>query len=426
MELLCGRWARTAEEDPGEAGPFTAGSGNPAGRDRRADAESGCPMSSPWPDPLILAPLTKGGNLPFRRLCVDFGAVVTMSEMAFAGPLVRGIRKELALLRKGPTEPCFGVQLAASKPEMAAEAARLAVERGASFVDLNAGCPIPEAVHKGMGACLLDRPRNLERILRELTRTLPVPVTVKLRSGFKDSRINVLETSRLAEEAGVAGIVVHGRTREQRYTRAADWDLVGQVVRARGIPVAGNGDILTWYEARDRLELSGAAGLMLGRGALIKPWLFQEIHEGRELALSASQRVAVYRRLAGYFREHFGEDEHGRERAVDFLGWHFAFFHRYRPLPPEEWLERSREHPLLQTRLEPVPTEDPLEKVLACPAAPVHRRLAEILLESRDDGEAEERLAALAPGLPAPGEGSDRGPGYTEPIALSPPDPSHS
>lgn len=359
-------------------------------------------MPSPWPDPLILAPLTKGGNLPFRRLCVDFGAVVTMSEMAFAGPIVRGIRKELALLRKGPSEPCFGVQLAASKPEMAIQAAQAALERGAAFVDLNAGCPIPEAVHKGMGACLLDRPRNLERILREMTRALEAPVTVKLRSGFKDSRINVLETSRLAEEAGVAGIVVHGRTREQRYTRAADWDLVAQVVRARGIPVAGNGDILTWYEARDRLAHSGAAGLMLGRGALIKPWLFQEIHEGRELALSAPERVAVYRRLAGYFREHFGEDEHGLKRSVDFLSWHFAFFHRYRPLPPEEWLERSREHPLLQTRLDPIATEDPLEQVLACPDASTHLQVAEILMDSADDGEAEDRLATLAAKLPPP------------------------
>jgi len=388
-------------------GPFTAAMWNPAGRDQGSSAESGCPMSSPWPDPLILAPLTKGGNLPFRRLCVDFGAVVTMSEMAFAGPIVRGIRKELALLRKGPSEPCFGVQLAASKPEMAIQAAQAALERGAAFVDLNAGCPIPEAVHKGMGACLLDRPRNLERILREMTRALEAPVTVKLRSGFKDSRINVLETSRLAEEAGVAGIVVHGRTREQRYTRAADWDLVAQVVRARGIPVAGNGDILTWYEARDRLAHSGAAGLMLGRGALIKPWLFQEIHEGRELALSAPERVAVYRRLAGYFREHFGEDEHGLKRSVDFLSWHFAFFHRYRPLPPEEWLERSREHPLLQTRLDPIATEDPLEQVLACPDASTHLQVAEILMDSADDGEAEDRLAALAPGLAPPRDQAD-------------------
>jgi len=356
-------------------------------------------MSSPWPDPLMLAPLTKGGNLPFRRLCVDFGAVITMSEMAFAGPLTRGVRKELALLRRGPEEPCFGVQLAASKPEMAVEAALLAVERGAAFVDLNAGCPIAEAVHKGMGASLLDRPRNLERLLAAMVRAVPVPVTVKLRTGFKESRINVLETSRLAEEAGVAAITVHGRTREQRYTRAADWDLIGQVVQARGVPVAGNGDVLTWYEAVQRLDRSGAAGVMLGRGALIKPWLFQEIRERRELCLTPAQRVSVYRRLAGYFREHFGEDEHGRQRSLDFLTWHFAFFHRYRPLPPDHWESSSLEHPLLQTRMDPILSEDPLENVLAHPEETTHRQIAAILLDSADDEEARECLAALAPGL---------------------------
>ena len=373
-------------------------------------------MSTPWPDTILLAPLTKGGNLPFRRLCLDFGAVITMSEMAFAGPIVKGNRKELALLRRHESEPCFGVQLAAYQPEMAVQAARLAVERGAAFVDLNAGCPIYEAVHKGMGACLLDRPRNLERLLQAMTRALPVPVTVKLRTGFKESRINVLETSRIAEEAGVAGITVHGRTREQRYTRAADWDLIGQVAAERGVPVVGNGDVLTWYEAAERLARSGAAGVMLGRGALIKPWLFQEIRERRELAPSASQRVGFYRRLAGYFDEHFGTDEHGRQRSQDFLAWHFGFFHRYRPLPPEEWEERSLQHPLLQTRMDAIPTEDPLERVLAHPDEATHGQVATILLESGDDGEAEERLRALAPGLATRQPGDQAAPRQVEAV----------
>ena len=117
--------------------------------------------------------------------------------------------------------------------------------------------------------------------------------------------------------------------------------------------------------------------------------------------------MAVYRRVAAYLREHFGEDKQGRQRSVDFLSWPFAFFHRYRPLPPEEWLERSREHPLLQTRLDPIATEDPLEQVLACPDASTHLQVAEILMDSADDGEAEDRLAALAPGLAPPRDQAD-------------------
>lgn len=349
---------------------------------------------TPWPDRLLLAPLTRGGNLPFRRLCVDFGAVVTFSEMAYAGHVVRGSRKELALLRRGPTETHFGVQFAASNPEQAVLAARVARERGADFVDVNAGCPIHETVKKGLGACLLDRPRSLGKLLEALAGALDCPVTVKVRTGFKESRINVLETTRIAEEAGVAALTVHGRTREQRYTRAADWDLIGQVAAARKVPVYGNGDILTWYEAEERLRRSGVAGLMLGRGALIKPWLFQEIRERRELAPTADERVALYRRLAGYLREHFGSDEHGLSRAREFLAWHMGFFHRYRPLPPEEWEERSREHPLLQTRLPEFPSEDPLDRLLSDPDAATHARIADALLQAADDAEAVALLRA--------------------------------
>lgn len=349
---------------------------------------------TPWPDPLLLAPLTKGGNLPFRRLCVDFGAVVTFSEMAFAGQIVRGNRKELALLRRGPTEPCFGVQFTASNPENAVQAARAARERGADFVDLNAGCPIREVVSKGMGACLLDRPKALGKLLEALVQAMDCPVTVKVRTGFKESKINVLETTRIAEEAGVAAITVHGRTREQRYTRTADWDLIGQVAAERKVPVYGNGDVLTWYEAEDRLRRSGAAGIMLGRGALIKPWLFQEIRERRELAPGAEERVAIYRRLARYLLEHFGEDEHGMSRAREFLAWHMDFLHRYRPLPPGEWEERSREHPLLQTRLPEFPSEDPLDRLLSDPDPATHARIAGALLQAADDAEAVALLRA--------------------------------
>lgn len=351
-------------------------------------------MTGPWPDRVMLAPLTKGGNLPFRRLCVDFGAKVTFSEMAYAGQVVRGNRKEMALLRRGATEPFFGVQFAASNPAQAAQAARIARERGADLIDLNAGCPIHEAVKKGLGACLLDRPRSLGALLQHLVQELDCPVTVKVRTGFKESKINVLETTKIAEDAGVAGITVHGRTREQRYTRAADWDLIAQVVQERRVPVAGNGDILTWYEAEDRLQRSGVAALMVARGALIKPWLFQEIAERRELAPTAPERIALYRRLAGYLTEYFGEDEYGQKRAREFLTWHLGFFHRYRPLPPEEWLERSREHPLLQTRLPDFPSQDPLDLLLASAEPDVHARIADALLQARDDAEAVALLRA--------------------------------
>ena len=137
-----------------------------------------------WHDKVLLAPLTKGGNLPFRRLCVDFGAEITVSEMAYARQVVRGSRSELALLRKHASEACFGVQLAVGKAEEAVAAGERAVRAGASFVDVNAGCPIHDVVRRGMGATLLQRPAAFARLVARLVDELPVPVTVKIRTGW--------------------------------------------------------------------------------------------------------------------------------------------------------------------------------------------------------------------------------------------------
>src|SRR5687768_6631367 len=171
---------------------------------------------------VFLAPLTKGGNLPFRRLCLAHGCTVTMGEMAYAYQVVRRSKSELALLRKHPDESCFGAQIAASKPADAIAAVNAAAERGAAWVDLNCGCPIHDVVKRGMGATLLQRPAQLARLVGEIVRASPVPISVKIRLGWTEREQNASEVARLIEEAGAAALTVHGRTREQRYSRAAD------------------------------------------------------------------------------------------------------------------------------------------------------------------------------------------------------------
>jgi len=349
---------------------------------------------------VILAPLTKGGNLPFRRLCLDHGAVVTMSEMAYVRQVVRRSKPELALLRKHPDESAYGVQLAAGKPEEAVKAGLAAVERGASFVDLNCGCPIHDTVKRGMGATLLQRPAAMGRILEALAAALPVPVTVKIRTGWSESKINADEVAKIAEESGAAAITVHGRTREQRYTRAADWDVVRRLTADRGIPVIGNGDLLTWYEVEDRWQAAGCAAVMLGRGALIKPWLFREVAESKEWIPSPVERLAVYWQLAAYMKEHFRDDERGRERAMRFLPWHMGFFCRWRPWPEAEFRAASREHPLLQTRDERPPPDDVLEQLLRDPRPEVHQALADLLWAAPDAAAAAVAAAELASKTP--------------------------
>ncbi|MBK8980086.1 MAG: tRNA-dihydrouridine synthase family protein [Planctomycetes bacterium] len=359
----------------------------------------------PAPAKVWLAPLTKGGNLPFRRLCVDFGAKVTMSEMAYARQLLKGSRSELALLRKHASEGCFGVQIAAGRAEDAAAAARIAVERGADFVDLNCGCPIHDTVKRGMGATLLQRPGALARIVAAMVEAAaPAPVTVKIRSGWKEGEENASEVARLVEEAGAAALAVHGRTREQRYTKAADWDLIARLVAERSIPIVGNGDILTWHEAKDRLQHSGCAAVMLGRGALVKPWLFRECAAESEWLATPHDRLEVLLRFAGYLKEHFRDDDKGRERAMRFLPWHLGFFARWRPLPEAVWIERAREHPLLQTRLDDERPADlqPLERLLRDSREEVHAEFAALLWTATDLDALERDALALAERLPVP------------------------
>ena len=371
-----------------------------------------------WQGHTILAPLTKGGNLPFRRLCVDFGAEITTSEMAYARQVNRRNRAELALLRRHPSEPVFGVQLAASKAPDAISAGRRAIEQGAQFVDLNCGCPIHDVVKRGMGATLLQRPSALARIVEGMVEGLSVPVTVKIRSGWKEDKGNASEVARLIEEAGAAAITIHPRSREQRYSKAADWGLVGQLVEERGIPVIGNGDILTHYEAERMQSESRCASVMVARGALIKPWIFQEIAQGQEWDPTAEERVGVYYRLACYMKEHFYDDEKGRVRAMRFLPWHFAFFWRYRPLPKSEFGALSREHPLMQTRLGSKVPEDLLEGVLRDPRDEVHQRIAESLWDAASQAEAMAAIIRIGEQLPPIAELSESGRGGQE-IATS-------
>ncbi len=354
---------------------------------------------SPFADVVVLAPLSVGGNLPFRRLCVEMGADVTVGEMAVVRKLLSGSPAEYALLRSHPDERCFGVQLADKQADTLAEAARLAESRGARFIDLNCGCPIDQITRRGLGASLLRKPARLGRLVAALKAAVAIPVTVKLRTGWSEQKANVSEVARVCEESGVDAIAIHGRSREQRYSRAADWDLIGKVAGERGVPVIGNGDILTPYEARERMKRSGVGSVMLGRGALIKPWLFREIKQGRCWLPSAEERLAVVWRLVELLRDHFGDEERGRRRAHRFLAWHLGFFCRYVPLPEEEYAEAAREHPLLHGRLAP-PSATPLERLLADPRVETHEGFADELLSASSLSEATERAVVRAASAP--------------------------
>jgi tRNA-dihydrouridine synthase 3 len=341
---------------------------------------------------LLLAPLTKGGNLPFRRLCVSLGCEVTVSEMVFARFALKKNPVELARLRKHDSETLFGVQIATNQITEGVNAGRLAHEVGADFVDLNCGCPIHETWKRGLGAALLKKPRKLERLVRGIADGIPIPLTVKIRLGAGSSEAPAHALAEAVENAGAAAVVIHGRTKEARYTKAANWETIGAIQAERGIPVVGNGDILTRYELNDRMGISNAHAAMVGRGALIKPWIFKEAKEGIDWEPSAEERIAVYLTLCGYFQDHFRADELGKKRYMEFMPWHFGFFCRYRPLPEATYGEMASRYPLLQTRLGIVAAKEvegmdgdelpALERLLRCESEEAHARMSEALWDA--------------------------------------------
>ena len=326
---------------------------------------------------VVMAPMTKGSNLPYRRLCVELGARITMSEMTVARRLKQRRKSEFALIRKFDGESCFGVQLAGTNPEEMGWAAALVEARGADLVDLNCGCPIDHFTRKGLGASLGRQPNRIRRIVEAMKKSVTrIPVTAKLRLGWNDEMRNVVDQARAAVDGGADALFVHGRTRNARYRFAADWDAIGDVVAAVPVPVVGNGDILFPADVDRALKRSGCAGVMSARGVLIKPWLFREVADGyREL--SAPDRLAIYRRYITLAREHWGEDDHGLERVRQFVRWHVDFWYRYVPR------RADGSFPTLQVREHASQHATELDAFLARGDAAAHDYLADCLTFER-------------------------------------------
>ena len=352
---------------------------------------------------LWLAPLTKGGNLPFRRLCATFEAKVLVSEMSYARFLNRGNPVEKTHLRRHDSEEIFGAQIATNIIEEGVRSARMAYEFNADFVDLNCGCPTHEVTKRGLGARLLRKPAKLAKLVEGLANGSPLPLSVKIRLGVEDDK-PALKLAEEIENAGASVLIVHGRTKEQRYTKSANWNLIGEIKSRSKIPIIGNGDILTWYEARDKMALSGVDGAMTGRGALIKPWIFKEFYTNTSIEFTAKERIElVYFKLTTFMKEYFGADAIGKKRFDLFMPWHIGFFCRYRPLDEAVYREKAKLNPLLQTRLDialenegRIEDLEPLERLLRCVSEEAHADIAEILFQSETSEDAIEKLTRVA------------------------------
>ncbi len=287
------------------------------------------------PAPVVLAPMAGITNVAFRALCAEHGGGLYECEMVTTRALVERNPKTLRMIEFGATERPRSLQLYGVDPRVTADAVRMVVGEGlADHIDLNFGCPVPKVTRKGGGSALPWRRRLFEAIVRgavEAAAPAGVPVTVKLRRGIDDEHLTFLDAGRIAQDAGVAWVALHGRTAAQRYSGTADWASIAELKGALSVPVLGNGDI---WEADDALRMvrqTGCDGVVVGRGCLGRPWLFADLATafaggtGRVLP-TLGEVAATMRRHAVLLGEWLGSE---RDGCVDFrkhVAWYLKGF----------------------------------------------------------------------------------------------------
>lgn len=248
--------------------------------------------------PYILAPLAGYTDLPFRLLCHELGADLVCSEMISSHGLVYGQEKTLSMLATVPQERPVSFQIFGSDPEIMGQAARIISKYAVDIIDINMGCPVRKVVKKGSGAALMRDCKLAREIILSVCANTHLPVSVKFRSGWNDNDITAPEFARMAQDAGACFVTVHARSWAQGFSGTADWDVLARVKKAVTIPVIGNGDILSYEDGQAMMAQSGCDGVMIGRGALGNPWVFQE--QGRPTTLAGRIDVILrFLELAG-------------------------------------------------------------------------------------------------------------------------------
>lgn len=264
---------------------------------------------------LMVAPMAGVTDNPFRRLCKSFGAGHAVSEMIIADTALYARKKSLYRANFDNEIAPISAQIAGAEPDKLAEAARYQIDNGAQIIDINMGCPAKKVCRKLAGSALLQDEDLVARLLDAAVNSVDAPVTLKTRLGFENGRENILRVAKRAEQAGIAAIAIHGRTREDMYTGEARYELIREVKESISIPVIANGDIDSAQKAQRVYELTGCDAVMIGRAAQGQPWLFRDIEHflrtGESLAAPSVSEIkeivlAHLQELYGFYGEYSG------------------------------------------------------------------------------------------------------------------------
>ncbi|MCP4912087.1 MAG: tRNA dihydrouridine synthase DusB [Oligoflexia bacterium] len=278
--------------------------------------------------PLLLAPMSAICNYPFRLLMEELGAGGTVSELISCHGINYGNKRTREMLYIHPREKNIGIQLFGEDPQAMAESAKVAQEYGPKFIDINMGCPVRKVVSKGGGSALLKDTKKLAPFFALMKKSLEVPLTIKIRTGWDVDSINAPEIIHIAKEEGVEFVAIHGRTRTQQYKGEANWDLLEMIGRTSPLPIIGNGDLHTAYTTQLRMKTTACQALMLGRGCLRNPFIFLEsyLEDPKEAYFSPDDYWEIILRYFEYLEDYATQERTLLVQMRKLIVWFVAGF----------------------------------------------------------------------------------------------------